>query len=303
MLDKRASKLAACTLILIGLQAQAQLPPSSAPLQYSAALYAQANARALALDLHLTYRHDFGAAGSGIGGFASMAVGPVGFRPGVGIAVQPFANLVFGVDYFASYYFGTQGLAQSYPSPRADYGSGAFSGPRDGPGGNYALWVQQLTLHATLQAVVGPIAIRNITRASRFFADLHGDDRVFYDPLLDVVVYKDGWAGQNDTDLAYLWTSNFLVGLRHTLIIAWYPSDAYAPGEPQENPNTPISKLGPVAAWRFLEGDSGLLQRGSLLLAAQWYLAHRYRTGATVSGAFPFLGLALVFSGDLVRSP
>jgi len=278
MLDKPASKLAACTFILIGLQARSQLPPSSAPLQYSAALYAQANARALAVDLRLTYRHDLGAAGSSIGGFASMAAGPVGFRPGVGIAVQPFVN-------------------------RADYGSGAFSAPRDGPGGNYALWVQQLTLHATLQAVLGPIAIRNTTRGSRFFADLHGDDRVFYDPLLDVVVYKDGWAVQNDTDLAYLWTSNFLVGLRHTLIIAWYPSDAYAPGEPQENPNTPISKLGPVVAWRFLDGDSGLLQRGSLLLAAQWYLAHRYRTGATASGAFPSLGLALVFSGDLVRGP
>jgi hypothetical protein len=303
MLDKSASKLAACVLILIALEARAQSAPNGAPLQYSATLFAQGNPRALAMDLRLQYRHDLGA-GSAIGGFASVAAGPAGLRPGVGIEIQPFANFAFGVDYFASYYFGALGLAQSYPSPRANYGSGAFSAPQDGPGGSYALWVQQLTIHATLQAVLGPIAVRSTTRASRFFADLHGSDRVFYDPSLDVAVYKNGWVGQNDTDLVYLWTSNFLVGLRHTLTIAWYPNDAYAPGEPRENPNTPISKLGPVAAWQFLEGDrGGLVQRGSLLLAAQWYLAHRYRTGDTVSGALPFLGLGLVFSGDLQRSP
>jgi hypothetical protein len=34
---------------------------------------------------------------------------------------------------------------------------------------------------------------------------------------------------------------------------------------------------------------------------AQWYLVHRYRTGETVSGAFPLLGIGLVLSGDLQR--
>ena len=295
--------IAACTLLLIAPEASAQLMPSDAPLQYSIALFAQGNPRAGAVDLRLQYRHPLGGPGSGsaIGGFAAIAAGPAALRPGVGLQIQPLVNLSFGVDYFAMYYFGTQGLAQSYPSPHSDYGSGAFSAPRDGPGGNYALWVHQLSLHATLQGVLGPIAVRNTTRASRFFADLHGSDRVFYDPLFDVVVYKDGWVGQNDTDLVYLLTSNFIVGLRYTLTIAWYPSDAYDPGEPQDNLNTPINKLGPVAAWQFLQSDGGL-QRGALLLTAQWYLTHRYRTGETVSGALPFFGLGLVFSGDLQRS-
>lgn len=287
---------------LIALDTRAQLAPSDAPLQYSAALFAQGNPRALAVDLRLQYRHPLGDGGSAIGGFTSISGGPAGIRPGVGIEIQPCVNLSFGADYFASYYFGTLGLAQSYPSPRADYGSAAFSAPHDGPGGSYALWVQQLSLHATLQAVFGPIAVRSTTRALRFFADLHGTDRVFYDPLLDVTVYKNGWVGQNETDLVYLVSSNFLVGLRHTLTLTWYPSEAYAPGEPRENPNTPISKLGPVVAWQFLQRDGGTFQRGSLLLAAQWYLAHRYRTGDTVSGALPFLGFGLVFSGDLLRS-
>jgi len=295
-----AAKLSACTLLLLAPQAWAQLMPSDAPLQYSVALLAQGNPRAGAVDLRLQYRHRLGGAGSAIGGFAAVAAGPAGLRPGVGLQIQPLVNFSFGVDYFATYYFGTQGLAQSYPSPHSDYGSSAFSAPRDGPGGSYALWVHQLAMHATLQGVLGPIAVRNTTRALRFFADLHGSDRVFYDPILDVVVYKDGWVGQNETDVVYLGTSNFVVGLRYTLTIAWYPSDAYSPGEPQDNPNTPIHKLGPVAAWQFLQSDGGAVQRGALLLTAQWYLTHRYRTGETVSGAFPFLGLALVFSGDLI---
>ena len=298
------AKAAACALLLIAPQAWAQLIQSDAPLQYSVTLIGQANPRIGAVDLRLQYRHPLGGAGSGsaIGGFAAIAVGPAGLRPGAGLQIQPLRNFSFGVDYFATRYFGTLGLAQSYPSPVSDYGSDFFSAPRDGPGGSYALWVHQLTMHATLQGVLGPIAVRNTTRASRFFANLHGNDRVFYDPVLDVVAYKDGWVGQNETDVVYLLTSDFIVGLRYTLIIAWYPSDAYEPGTPQDNPNTPINKLGPVAAWQFLQSDGGLVQRGNLLLSAQWYLTHRYRTGDTVSGALPFLGFSLVFSGDLVPS-
>jgi len=294
-------RLAAYILLLTASDALAQLAQSDAPLSYSAALLAQANPRGLAFDLRLHYRHQLDTSSGAIGGFASIAVGPAGVRPAAGIEIQPLAVFSLGVDYSATHYFGTAGLAQSYPSPLADYGSGVFSSPREGPRGSYSLWVQQLSMHATLQALFGPIAVRSTTRASRFFADLQGNDRVFYDPFLDVVVYKDGWVGQNETDIVYLSTSNFILGLRHTLTIAWYPSDAYVPGESKDNPNTPISKLGPIVAWQFLQGDQGLFPRGSLLLAAQWYLAHRYRTGDTVNGAIPYLGLGLVFSGDLLR--
>src|SRR5262249_6115053 len=170
-----AAKAAACTLLLIAPEAGAQLMPSDAPLQYSATLLAQGNPRVVALDLRLLYRLTCGCAGSSraLGGFAAIVAGPAGLRPGVGLQIQPLPIFSFGVDYFATYYFGTVGLAQSYPSPLSDYGSGAFSAPRDGPGGSYALWVQQLTVHAMLQGLLGPIAVRNTTRGSRSFATLH----------------------------------------------------------------------------------------------------------------------------------
>src|SRR5215469_6695574 len=98
---------AAGTLLLIAPGASAQLMPSDAPLQYSATLLAQGNPRAGAVDLRLQYRHPLGGAGSGsaIGGFAAIAAGPIGIRPGVGLQIQPLANFSLGVDYFATYYF------------------------------------------------------------------------------------------------------------------------------------------------------------------------------------------------------
>src|SRR5260370_21621008 len=112
MLDKSASKLAACVLILIALEAQAQSAPNGAPLQYSATLFAQGNPRALALDLRLQYRHELGAAGSGstLGGFAGVAAGPAGLRPALGFVIQPLAKLLFGLYSYTAYYTATPGL-------------------------------------------------------------------------------------------------------------------------------------------------------------------------------------------------
>ncbi len=301
-----AAKLVVCALLLISPAALAQSSPGGSSLEYSGVLYGQINPRAVAMELRVDYRHALSPTGDGlfggssIGAFAALGASPAGIRPTVGVEIQPLAIFSLGVDYTASYYFGS-GLAQSYPSPRSDYSSGAFSAPVDGPGGRYSLLVQQLTLHATLQATLGPLAVRSTTRAARFFADLHGSDRVFYDPAFDVAVYKDGWVGQNDTDLLYIEIPTLAFGLRHTLTIAWYPDGAYSPGEPQDNPNTPISKLGPVALINLFQSDTGPIRRGTLLLVAQWYLAHRYRAGETVSGALPLLGIGFAFSSDLQR--
>jgi hypothetical protein len=296
----------ACALSLLAPAVQAQSAPG---FQYTGTLFSQMNPRALALDLRVQYREMLGSGdgllgASAIGAFAGLTAAPGMLRPSVGLEIQPLATaslgITFGIGYSAAYYFGFL-PAQSYPSPHSNYGSTVFSAPADGPGGGYALLVHQLTLSATLQGVVGPFAARSTTRAIRFFAGLHGSDTVVYDPTLDVAVYKDGWAGQNDTDVLYSTRPDLALGLRHTLTVAWYPSDAYSPGEPRDNPNTPISKLGPFALWRFFQSERGMVQRADLLLMAQWYLLHRYRTGETVNGAFPLLAIGLVFSGDLQR--
>ena len=283
----------ACLLLSLAPAGRAQ-----SALQYSGTLFTQMNPRALALDLRAQYRQPLGSDGITIGAIAGLITAPGMVRPSVGVEIQPLVNLSLGIGYAASYYFGFL-QAQSYLSPRANYGSGVLSGPAEGPGGGYSLFVHQLNLNATLQGLIGPFAVRSATRAVRFFADLHNGDTVLYDPALDVAVFKDGWVAQNETDLLYSWRPELAVGLRHTLTLAWYPDRAYAPGEPKDNPNTPISKLGPFALYRLFESEPGMVKRADLLLVAQWYVAHRFRTGETVSGAFPLLGIGLVLSGDL----
>jgi hypothetical protein len=303
----RASLIAkaALALALLAPAVHAQMAPG---FQYSGTLFSQMNPRALAVDLRVQYRQALDSdgllGGSVVGAFAGLTTSPGMLRPTVGLEIQPLAtasfSISFGIAYSAAYYFGLL-PAHSYPSPHADYGSAVFSGPAEGPGGGYPLLVHQLALNATLQGTLGPFAARSTTRALRFFAGLHGSDTVVYDPALDVVVYKDGWVGQNDTDVLYSSRPDLALGLRHTLTVAWYPSDAYALGEPRENPDTPISKLGPFALWRIFRSERGMVKRADVLVTAQWYLLHRYRTGETVSGAFPLLGLGLVLSGDLQR--
>src|SRR5262249_47961557 len=151
-------------------------------------------------DLRAQYRHALGSDGTSIGAFAGLTAAPGMLRPSLGLEVQPLAFLSLGVAYAATTHFGFLGV-RSYSSPLADYGSGVLSSPPDGPSGRHSLVVPQLGGTAVLQGLIGPFAARNVTRAVRFFADLPAGDSVFYDPGLDVAVYKSGWAGQNETDV------------------------------------------------------------------------------------------------------
>ena len=123
-------------------------------------------------------------------------------------------------------------------------------------------------------------------------------DRVFYDPEYDVLVDGHGWAAQSDVDLGIQLSPAVIVGLRHTLTLAWYREAAYAPGESRDNPNTPMSRLGPAVRWAFFDRATGA-ECASVILIAQWYLQHRYRTGEAVSGAVPLLGLGFMLGGGL----
>ncbi|HKA89358.1 MAG TPA: hypothetical protein VKE22_16940 [Haliangiales bacterium] len=236
------------------------------------------------------------AAGNGVAVHAELAFGLKAGRTTLGVELQPLSILSLGVAYRATLYPGILGLPQSYPSPGADYRSTLFSPPEEGPGGSYALVVHQLVLDGTLQAKLGPILMRSSTRASLFHADLHGDDRVFYEPGLDIVVYRNGWALQNDSDVAYAVGDHLIVGVRHTLVEAWYPTGAYPPLEPRDNPNTPTSRIGPIVRWTFFDRGSGWLESASVGAVVQWYVTHRFRTGEAVGGAVPLVGIGLTLT-------
>lgn len=275
-------------------------------LRYSNTAYAQLNSRSLADDLRLRYRHALYRssnpllANNFVGLVAGAAVAPGLVRPTVGVEVQPLSVLSLSASFEPAYYFDVLGLAQSYPSQTSDYRSGPFKAPKDGPGGSYSLFAPQLTLSATVQAAVDHLVFRNTFRATKLLGvDLHQGDRVLYDPSYDTVVYRNGWAAQNDTDVGVKY-GDLVAGLRNTVVLAWYPSGAREPGGTADDPNTPAIRLGPIAQYTLFSGGKGIVDTASIVTVVQWHLQNRYRTGTEVSAALPLLGIGFTIAGDLL---
>src|SRR5262245_23951983 len=270
--------------------------------RWSNTAYVQLNPRALNDEIRLTLRLPFSQTPTPLSGslstFVGLGLGPGALRPVVGIELRPITPVSFGVAYLPVYYPNLVGAARSYPSPHSEYDSGVFSSPREGPSGNHSVFAHQLFLSASVRWKADWLVGRIAVQATRYWADLPAGDRVFYDPTYDVLVDGRGWAAQSDVDLGIQLSPAMLVGLRHTLTLAWYRDAAYAPGEPRDNPNTPISRMGPAVRWAFFDRSTGA-ECGSIFLLAQWYLQHRYRTGEAVSGAVPLLGLGFMLTGDL----
>jgi hypothetical protein len=292
--------LAAVCVLATAAPAAAQTRPTG--WRWSNTAYAQLDPRGLFDDLRLTFRASFSDTPSSLTGsidaFVGVGLGPASLRSTVGFEVRPFGPLSFAVAYVPTYFPNLIGAARSYPSPHSEFDSGVFSSPRPGPSGDRALFSHQLVVSTSLLLkhdwLVGRIALQ----ASRFWADLPEGDRVFYEPSYDVVVDAHGWAAKGDLDLGVQLGSCLVIGVRQSLVVAWYTDAAYPPGEPHDNPNTPIYRLGPAARWAFLDRRSGT-EWGSVFVLAQWYVAHRYRTGEAVNGAIPLLGIGFTLEGDL----
>lgn len=222
---------------------------------------------------------------------------PASISPSVNVDVQPLSILALGVGYAPVYFTGGFGLAQSYPSPRARLGGGAFREVADGPGGPYRLLVHRLLLRGALQARVKDLAVRAGVEATRFEARLHGGDRVVYDGDHDLLVDPHGWAAQADLDLAWIRGEDLVLGLRTTLVTAWYPPAAFPAGDRGRLRERTTARVGPFGRKVLFRGRGGLLDEGAIIAAAQWWLAHPDRAGRSSPQAVPLAFVALQLSG------
>lgn len=229
-----------------------------------------------------------------------MEVTPTSFSPRMVVELQPLSVIALGVGYEPKLYTGALGGAQSYPSPRVRLGGGAFRPVADGPGGGSALLVHRLVLHGALQAKVGSLAARAAVEAIRVEARLHGEDRVLYDPGLDLVVYRHGWMAQGDLDVVWLAGDDLTLGVRTTLARAWYPPDAFARGDRRGPRERTTLRAGPLARWTVFHrrgGRGALQEQGSVIAAVQWWLAHPDRAGRSSPQAVPLALVALQVTG------
>ena len=104
----------------------------------------------------------------------------------------------------------------------------------------------------------------------------------FYYIQDDMMIAAHGWHMTNDSDVLYIADFGLTAGIRTTVTKAFYPDDVFLPGESTDDPNGPSVRMGPLIAYTFYDKpeEKKRFNKPSILLVTQWWLKHRYRTGA-----------------------
>ncbi|MBX3269491.1 MAG: hypothetical protein KF729_04490 [Sandaracinaceae bacterium] len=294
--------------------ARAVRPQPEAELRYTSLSAARVNPLGLVSFLDLSarlrlYVHDSDIltqnfVGFGMTGGASPAWGRVGPL----VEIQPLTILRLYASYELFGYFNTFNLFASFPSASADHSDTTIRdrGGADPPLASYPTLGGQFTAGANVQMRLGPVAARNHLRFSYASFDIQRGDRVFYDQLTDLLQPNDGWFVVNDLDVLLLAdfapeAGTLAIGARWTYAHSFYEARHFAPGEDTSlAPDHDIHRLGLLAAYTFEDNQGARFDRPTILLIAQWHLLHRFRTGADVHVAAPYLAVAFQFTGDLL---
>lgn len=239
----------------------------------------------------------------GIG--AAGGISPAWGRIGILAEVQPLTILRLYAQYEFIGYYGTFDLFASFPSATSDFSDSTIGTRAEQDATEaYSTTGSLLTLGATLQLKVGPIAVRSLFRAARTNYTLRSGDRVYYDQIFDMLMPDNGWMVVNDLDvLAVLQpgTTQLAAGIRWSYSHSFYNDEHFTgPADQAAAPNNDIHRIGPLLAWQIRNNPGARFDRPTLILLAQWHLKHRWRTGADVTQALPYIGLAFSFQGDLL---
>jgi len=224
---------------------------------------------------------------------------PASARLGVALKLRPLNIFKIEVKWEYLAWFGNFDLLQSFGSPRDDFSDSAIEAGGEA-GRNSAQDGWQLTLDAEARAKVGPVIIRSRFKAGYVDVPLDGDDTVFFEQYYDLLLPSRGWFFINDADLLATLGPHLIIGVRHTVMAVDYPDDAYRDGEPRKTTSSPVHRVGPLVAWRFFDEPGAAFNQPTLLVLAQWHLQHRWRTGADVDQAVPYLVVAFAFTGELL---
>lgn len=217
------------------------------------------------------------------------------------VELKPLSLLLLSVGYRFKGWYGVSGSLMAFESPRDDHSDTELD-RREELDEHFATVGRELDLQAQLLAKVGPVAMRSDLHALRYETVLRDRGRLHYHLTLDSLMADGGWAITNDTDLVFLTDFGLVAGARSHVTHVPYQDDLYAPGESTDNPNTPIYRVGPLLAYVFYDDPEALINKPTVIGIFNWYLAHRFRTGADVSQAIPYIALALRIEGNLWTS-
>lgn len=266
------------------------------------------NPLGLIYDGRLSYRHRLfespsvalrdNFVGIGVAATASPAFGRVGGY----VEVQPLTVFGLWATYDVQKYFGTFNLLQSFPSQNSEFSDQTIRDlgglPQGDAGRPYGGFGTNLTLGANLQLQLGPIVVRDGARLIQPRFTLRTGDTTLYDQLYDVLLPNGRFTLINDLDV--LWRTNWglAAGLRYTASVPFYGPENVPTGQaPIDNSS---HRAGPFITYRFFDDDGAAFNQPTLALVINWWLKHRYRTGAEISAGLPYIALAFNVVGDLL---
>lgn len=208
---------------------------------------------------------------------------------------------VFGVWAAIQFvqYFGSFNLLQSFSGAQANFSDSSIKSL----GANRQVTNGfEVTIGANLNLKFGPIVVRDFARAVYGSMKLRAGDRVYYDQFYDVLMPNQGWAITNDLDvLGQFFMNRIVAGARYTLTVPLYArSRHYDPDDPVQQVNNAMHRLGPLVGYTFFSEDGAGFNNPTVFLLVQWWLQHRWRTGADSPAALPLMGLGFQFTGDLL---
>jgi hypothetical protein len=308
---RRSRMLVPIAILLCALPAGAQsldVPPPPLRLVLTAFGAFRANPLGFGLESHLSLRQRLYASESPAlaDNFASLgidgAVSPASAHVGVAAELQPLTVIGFYARAGVTGYFGNFDELQAFPSPRSDWSNAAIDSiaalPPGDPRHSQAASSFELAFGSRQQVKLGQIALSNEASMTRYSASLREGDRVFYEPTQAVIVGQKAYLFTDDLDLVWL-HGGLVAGLRFSVLHPFFGARHYAPGEPLENDDSEM-RLGPLLAYRFFKNDGHWFNAPTLVLLTNWYLQHRYRTGAEISQAIPYVVVGFGFFGDLM---
>jgi hypothetical protein len=239
-------------------------------------------------------------------------INPAFLKLGPSLEIQPLSVLNVRVAAELVDYFSTFGYLQSFNSPLADYSDAALSANDKLNNASYATAGVHFLIEPTLQAKVGPFALRDKFAVEYWHVNLRGANTVFYEATLDTAVPGNGWVLTNDLDALYVTRFGLTVGARYSLVKPLYKRSDYQPGEDSGlNPNG-HHRLGVIAAYTFFDRGYVRFNKPTLLVIAAWYLQHRYRAGShsdaeaiardeQQSQGVPYLVVGFAFQSDVMK--
>lgn len=234
----------------------------------------------------------------------SYALSPGFGRVGPRVEIQPLSILSVWAAYELVGWFGSFDYITSYSNLESAAAAGwsdTALGDQSEAGLNYALSGSQLWLGANFQIKVGPVALINQFRATRYDYDLRDTDKVFFDIFFDTLAADESWAVSNDLSLMALIPNlgrgTLLAGARWTHTQAFFPDDVRG-----ADTRSAIAqdRVGPFLGFRVFTDDQARFNAPTVFALFQWYGRHPYRTGQDVSQALPYMLVGFSFQGDLL---